>query len=288
MADDDRLILELTERALARRGHEVEVFSGGEEACEAAREGDYDLVLADLRMPGKTGLDVLRAAKARRPATPVFLTSGAWLLEERDEAERLGAAAILNKPVDAHYLYALIEKTLMSEKPEKKVDKPEKPVAETGPLAAPLVLVLEPDASMRKMLAYCLRRQGFRTTVCETPDEALEMAALEPPEAAIACGSEEDPKAILLVEGLRRDPACARTYVVFVYAEGALADAVHALDAGADVALEQPVEPDVLFAQVKAGLWRMKKVAPVAASASTGAGAAAGASIPGNGNGHRR
>jgi DNA-binding response OmpR family regulator len=274
VADDDRLTLELIERALARKGHEVEVFADGAEACEAIAEGDHDLVVSDLRMPGRDGMDVLRAAKARRASTPVFLLSGAWQTEERDEALRAGAYVALQKPIDLRYLYKLIESVTVKEHPQEKHDRPasdEPPqvppapapapaaAAEAVPLAAPLVLVLEPDRAMRKLIEYCLKRQGFRVTATGDDKEALELAALEPPDAVLAGGAEDDVRGLALVEGLRRDLACGRTYVVFVYPEGAVADAVHALDAGADVALERPCEPDVLFAHVKAGVRRALK-----------------------------
>lgn len=284
VADDDRQTLDVIERALARKGHEVEVFADGDDACQALAEADadYDLVLSDLRMPSRGGLDVLRASKARREETPVFLLSGAWMSDERDEAMRLGARMALLKPIDFRYLYQLIENAMQDSNRSKPVD-PKTPaeesasaregesaaersdatrgggrpaIVESTPLAAPLVLIQDPDKSMRKLMEYCLRRQGFRVTATGDEKEALELAALEPPEAAIACGAEDDARAIAFVETLRRDAACARTYVVFLYPEGAAADAVHALDAGADVALERTFEPEVLFAHVKAGVRR--------------------------------
>ncbi len=114
---------------------------------------------------------------------------------------------------------------------------------------------------MRKMLAYCLKRQGFRITATGDAREALELAALEPPDAAIASAGEDDASALALVEGLREDPACARTYAIFLYGEDAVADAVAALEGGADAALERPVEPEVLFAHLKAGIRRRARSA---------------------------
>src|SRR5438067_528506 len=112
VADDDKMVLEVIERALARKGHEVEVYANGEDACRAVAEADYDLVLSDLRMPSRGGLDVLRASRARRAETPVFLLSGAWMSDERDEAMRLGARMALLKPIDFRYLYKLIENAM--------------------------------------------------------------------------------------------------------------------------------------------------------------------------------
>jgi DNA-binding response OmpR family regulator len=251
VADDDRLLLELMERSLATRGHEVEVFAGGAEACEALAERRYDLVISDLRMPGRGGLDVLRAAKEGGRRTPVILISGSWLAEERAEAERLGAEATLSKPVDLPYLFASVDRALGAQK--EAPDAAEAPHERRG---APLVLVFDPDAATRKMLAYCMRQVGFRVTATAEAREAVELAGLEPPEAAIVSAAERDAQGVSFVEAVRRDPACARTYMVYLYAEDAVSDAVAALEAGADAALARPIDPEVLVAQLRAGIRR--------------------------------
>src|SRR4051812_14138633 len=100
VADDERGILDVMERVFERRGHEVETFGDGASACEALEAGSYDLVISDLRMPGKNGLEVLAAAKARRPGVPVIIVSGSTEAEDRAEAEKLGVYTMLHKPVD--------------------------------------------------------------------------------------------------------------------------------------------------------------------------------------------
>jgi len=282
VADDDRQVLELTAKALVRRGYEVETFADGASACEAAAEGNYDLVLTDHRMPGKTGLDVLRAAKSKRARTPVFVLSGSWLAEEREEAERLGAYVVLNKPVDLAYLYTLIESALMPEKEAAPQASNAAPApldaAEVRPIAPPLVLVLEAEACLRKLVGYCLKRQGYRTSMTEEAEEALELARIEPPEAAIASGCEAGGGALAFVERLRGEAGAEKTWVVFLYPQGAVADAVRALEVGADVALEKPFEPEVLFAHLRSGIRRTSKEALRQQQPPSG-----GAAVPGNG-----
>jgi DNA-binding response OmpR family regulator len=310
LAEDDRVVLEVFERALVRSGHEVETFGDGASACEALSERPFDVVVTDLHMPpGKGGIAVVKAAHERRPGALVFVLSGSSRECEREEVLAAGARAVLQKPLDLRLLCDLIEKATMSEREKDqeargagapRVDRPEKPPQRNeptpagessgaiplGPLAAPRVLVLEPEASLRKLLEYCLKRQGLRVTATGDEGEALEIASLEPPDAAIAGGPEDDRRALAFVEGLRRDAACARTHVVFLYPEGAIADAVQALDLGADAALERPVEPEILFAQVRAGVRRCFRREAIAISKPVVTPLVAPPNGNGNGHGH--
>jgi DNA-binding response OmpR family regulator len=60
IADDERNLRELIVRELARRGHEVDGVGDGAAAIERIRDGSYDVVVLDMRMPHKEGIDVLR------------------------------------------------------------------------------------------------------------------------------------------------------------------------------------------------------------------------------------
>ncbi|HSF02787.1 MAG TPA: response regulator, partial [Solirubrobacterales bacterium] len=61
VADDDPGLRESLERTLTREGYRVVVASDGRAALERVQGGDVDLVLTDLKMPGLTGLELLRA-----------------------------------------------------------------------------------------------------------------------------------------------------------------------------------------------------------------------------------
>ncbi|HVY62594.1 MAG TPA: response regulator, partial [Planctomycetota bacterium] len=112
VADDERGILDLMERVLGRRGHEVETFADGASAIEAVEAGEYDVVISDLRMPVKSGLEVLAAAKRRRASLPVIILSGSMEPEDRAQAELLGVYTMLHKPVDLAYLMTIVESAM--------------------------------------------------------------------------------------------------------------------------------------------------------------------------------
>jgi DNA-binding response OmpR family regulator len=229
VADDERALLDLMERALGKRGHEVETYMDGESAVEAIESDDFDLVMTDLRMPGRSGIEVLAAAKKKRATLPVIIVSGALESEDRARAEALGVYMVLHKPVDLAYLMTIVEAAI-----EKS--------AVLGKLpAAPVVRILERDASMKNMIAYCLRRQGFTTG---------DAAAA----AVIIVGDPHD------VERTRKE--APRAVLIALHEAGETQEAVKALDAGADVALPRPFDPEILFAHVRAGVRRTQGSPP--------------------------
>ncbi len=123
MADDDQLLLELTERALARRGHDVHVFADGEAAALAFEdtESRYDVAIIDLHMPGRSGLEVLAAARRAQPATRVIMASCSWKLPDREAAERGGAFRVLEKPIGLADLYDVVDAAMRESARRRRV-----------------------------------------------------------------------------------------------------------------------------------------------------------------------
>ena len=75
LAEDDEGIRVPLVRALEREGHEVEAVENGRDAIAAGVDGEHDLLLLDIGLPGKNGLEVCRRVREGRPAVPiVFLT----------------------------------------------------------------------------------------------------------------------------------------------------------------------------------------------------------------------
>jgi DNA-binding response OmpR family regulator len=75
LAEDDEGIRAPLVRALEREGYEVEAVANGRDAIAVGVDGDHDLLLLDIGLPGKNGLEVCRRVRAERPVVPiVFLT----------------------------------------------------------------------------------------------------------------------------------------------------------------------------------------------------------------------
>jgi two-component system response regulator HydG len=112
VADDDPGLRESLERTLTREGYRVVLASDGRAALERLQDGAVDLIVTDLKMPGLTGLELLRAAKAIAPDVDVILLTAFGTVEEAVKAMKDGAYDFLTKPFRREQLLKLIDKAL--------------------------------------------------------------------------------------------------------------------------------------------------------------------------------
>jgi two-component system response regulator RegA len=108
LADDDVAFRAVLGRALANRGFEVRAAATGDEACAAAEEDPPELAVVDLRMPGRSGLEVVRHLRALDGQTRVVVLTGYGSIATAVEAMRLGAVNYLAKPADADQVLAAL------------------------------------------------------------------------------------------------------------------------------------------------------------------------------------
>jgi CheY-like chemotaxis protein len=116
LAEDDTEVRLLLAHALRKDGHVVlEVASGGELidllcvlALDPAEGGMPDVVVSDIRMPGKSGLDVLDALRGVWRHTPFVLTTGFGDPATHTRARAMGAFAVFDKPFDIDDLRTVV------------------------------------------------------------------------------------------------------------------------------------------------------------------------------------
>jgi CheY-like chemotaxis protein len=113
--DDDHALVFLVERVLRRKGFTVTSFTDPLEAQAtlAERVQDFDLLVTDYNMPGFSGVDLLRAAKALRPDLPVALASGYVTPEIEHSAFEAGANALIHKPNDVNELCETVQRLIL-------------------------------------------------------------------------------------------------------------------------------------------------------------------------------
>jgi len=101
LVDDDPVLLETLTDLLLHEGFKVTTAESGEaaERLLATAHPPFDLVLTDLVMPGKSGLDVLRKALEVNPSCTVLILSGFGTVREATEAMDLGAYGMVTKPL---------------------------------------------------------------------------------------------------------------------------------------------------------------------------------------------
>lgn len=110
VVDDEPLMLRFIADVLKRRGLEVVCAENGAEAIRLLETDPFDLVISDMKMPIKNGLDVLKAAKAISPSLLVILATAHGTIESAVEAMKLGAFNYLIKPFSPEALEGVIEK----------------------------------------------------------------------------------------------------------------------------------------------------------------------------------
>jgi two-component system response regulator RegA len=108
LADDDAAFRAVLGRALQSRGFAVRLAATGDEACAVADEDPPELAVVDLRMPGRSGLEVVRHLKGLDSQTRVVVLTGYGSIATAVEAMKLGAVNYLAKPADADQVLAAL------------------------------------------------------------------------------------------------------------------------------------------------------------------------------------
>ena len=106
LVDDTLILRDRLAVALRQRGLRVETAGDFDEAVKVFRETPTDLAVLDLRMPGKTGLDLLRKLLAMKSDTRIIMLSGFGSIPASIDAVRAGAVNFLSKPADADDILA--------------------------------------------------------------------------------------------------------------------------------------------------------------------------------------
>lgn len=109
VVEDDHTFRSTLARELGSRGHEVVAVGGVEEALDSLADGPFDVLLTDLRLGGRDGIDLLKRARAIAPATRSILMSGFASARDYQRAIELGAVRVLCKPFTAAELNQAIE-----------------------------------------------------------------------------------------------------------------------------------------------------------------------------------
>jgi two-component system, OmpR family, response regulator QseB len=112
VVEDDRMIAKGLHTALKQDGYAVDGVSDGASAAEALRSSRFDLVLLDLGLPGRDGLDVLRELRGRGDATPVIIVTARDDVQNRIQGLDAGADDYIIKPFDLDEVAARMRSVL--------------------------------------------------------------------------------------------------------------------------------------------------------------------------------
>jgi CheY-like chemotaxis protein len=110
LVDDEQELVEILSGRLNKRGFVVDTALSGDEGLAKLQARDYDVVILDVFMPGKDGIQTLKEMKALRPLTEVIMLSGNATLQSAIDGMQNGAFDFLVKPADMGDLVEKINK----------------------------------------------------------------------------------------------------------------------------------------------------------------------------------
>ncbi len=113
IVDDEPIVRESIRDWLKDAGYEVATAETGEEALEMMKKQDFSVLILDIRLPGKTGISVLREVKSFKPEIKSIIITAYPTSELAAEAKELGAIDYLIKPIAPDDLERLIQQTLL-------------------------------------------------------------------------------------------------------------------------------------------------------------------------------
>ncbi len=179
--EDEQSIQRVLNKILTREGYEVEEAYDGVEGLDKIKSNDYDVVLCDIKMPKKDGLEVLKQSKKIKPDLPFVMISGHGDLETAVECMRVGAYDYISKPPDLNRLLTTLRnahtmKELVKEnvKLKRKVSKKYTMIGESEALkkvkemiekVAPTdarVLITGPNGTGKELVAHWIHQKSKR------------------------------------------------------------------------------------------------------------------------------
>ncbi len=113
VAEDNQINVKVVTKVLEKAGHRLDVVSTGDELLEALGRGGYDIVVADVNMPGTPLTEIVklhRMANADRPRLPIIALSADATIRTRRACEAAGVDAYLTKPVVSTALLSMIDR----------------------------------------------------------------------------------------------------------------------------------------------------------------------------------
>jgi two-component system response regulator FixJ len=120
IVDDYQALREALEKLLRSLGHRTCTFGSAEDFLKSGKLHDTSCLITDVRMPGMSGIDLLRRLRERKISVPVIVITGHGDIPLAVEAMRIGATDFLEKPFDDEVLIASVKAALRQKEGEAK------------------------------------------------------------------------------------------------------------------------------------------------------------------------
>ncbi len=167
LIDDDEAVRESIGRMLRGAGFVVRPAKSGEEGFELARAGGFDVILSDLRMPGLSGIDVLRKVREAHVDAAFIIMTGFGSIDAAVESMKLGAVDFMQKPFFRDELLMRVRGAVDRRQLARQVDLLQKQIRPAGSLDA-LVGESEPMRRLRDLIRRAATAPGTVLITGET------------------------------------------------------------------------------------------------------------------------
>ncbi|HXW08478.1 MAG TPA: sigma-54 dependent transcriptional regulator [Vicinamibacterales bacterium] len=165
--DDDPGVRESMSRMLQTAGYTVQVAATGEEGLELARGDAFDVILSDMRMPGLSGIDVLRRLRESRVDASFIVMTGFGTVDTAVEAMKLGAVDFVQKPFFRDELLMRVRAAAERRQLARQVDLLQRQIQPAGSLDA-LIGASAPMQRIKELIRRAGAAQGTVLITGET------------------------------------------------------------------------------------------------------------------------
>jgi DNA-binding NtrC family response regulator len=162
--DDDAAVRRSLEMRLVHAGYAVQTAETGERGLEMAAGGVFDVILCDVKMPGLSGIDVLRRLRDQRVDSALLVMTAFGTIETAVEAMKLGAADFVQKPFLRDELFARVRAATERRQLVRQVRLLERHTRGPGSLGA----LAGTSAALERVRAFVLRAAASAATVLIT------------------------------------------------------------------------------------------------------------------------
>jgi DNA-binding NtrC family response regulator len=161
VVDDDAAMREMVVSLLDDQGIEARAAASADEAMERLAEFDSDVVLSDIRMPGRTGIELLGEIRELRPETPVVLMTAFGSIDSAVEAMHAGAFDYVTKPFQRDALMLRLERAFERRALEDENRRLRRAVDQTSSMGD----LIGHSPAMREIFALIRKISGGRSSV---------------------------------------------------------------------------------------------------------------------------
>jgi len=168
--DDEVKIRELVREALSAQGYDVTTVPTPDQAIDIIYRESFDLILLDIRLPGESGITVLKKIREYSEKTPVVIYSGFVTADLETALRTFGANEVLRKDVGIIPLVEQID----------KIVKAKNRIFQRTPMGAEKpILIVDDEEEIRDLLKIFFKTKGYKTLEAKSGEEAVQLAQSE-------------------------------------------------------------------------------------------------------------